>query len=35
VEDWQYKEDAEVLYQVLRAHLPIATWEALAGRFHT
>jgi hypothetical protein len=32
--DWQYEEDADVLYETLKASLPIATWEALAGRFH-
>jgi hypothetical protein len=34
VQDWQYEEDADVLYDVLKASLPIATWAALAGRFN-
>jgi hypothetical protein len=33
VQDWEYEEEAEVLYQVLRANLPVATWSALSYKF--
>jgi hypothetical protein len=33
VQDWEYEEEAEVLYQVLRANLPRVTWSALAYKF--